>query len=273
MRRILFLLVGLTFLVGGASAQVSSLMLKTLIQVKSTFVDEKGGQHSVSGGGFIVNGTYLATCYHLYHPKWSAKRAKRMIVYYNFSVTDNKQLKSDSVEIDLAYKYTGKQYDFSKHIYKEDQLETDFIILKLKRIIPVKPLPMNTGSNLPKYTPLPMIAFDNQSNRLRNDTLIYVYPQFFAKKEAAYQLVVFGPAHPGFSGSPVFNLNGEIVGIMQLGMPEINETYLSDVAKAGWLTETDLVGIRRGYIALDPYNISFITNIKYFNDTYIKNFR
>jgi hypothetical protein len=84
---------------------------------------------------------------------------------------------------------------------------------------------------------------------------------------------MFGPSKVGFSGSPIYNMSGEVVGIIQFGLGELNEAYITQLNKAGWLTDDDLVAIRRGYIEFDPRNFVFGTNIKYFLDKYIKGFR
>jgi hypothetical protein len=256
-----------------SAQEVSSFLLKKLIRVKSVLVDEKGKEYTIFGGGFTIDGKYLATTYTTYRPTGFKKIPKRMVVYYNYRVDAKQMLKSDSVDIDLLYKYTGNQYDFSKHVFQDGKLETDFIVLKLKRLIPVKTSVFNIDSNLPKYTRLPFIAFDNVSGALRSDTLIYLFPQYFNNAKEMYQVVSFGPSKVGFSGSPIYNTRGEIVSIVQFGLGEINENYMKELNKAGWLTDEDIVGIRRSYAAMDPNNFVFGTNIKYFLDKYLVGFR
>ncbi|RYU93201.1 hypothetical protein [Emticicia agri] len=273
MKRFVFLLSGFLLLSFTLVAQINPLMLKNLIRVKSVVVDDKGKEYAVFGGGFIVNSKYLATTYSIYRPAGFTKKPKRVVAYYNFRIDDKKALKADSIDIDLLYKYTPQQYDFSKHVFKEGRLETDFIVLKLKRVIPVKANSFNTEANLPKYTRLNTIAFDNVSGKLRNDTLIYLFPQFFNNVKESYQLVIYGPSKIGFSGTPIFNTNNEIVSVVQYGLSEINEEYVDELTKAGWLTEEDALGIRRGYASFDPQNFIFATNIKYFLDTYLKGFK
>jgi hypothetical protein len=274
MMRFFSLMLGLSLLSFSLSAQeVSAFLFKKLIRVKSVIIDDKGKEYSIFGGGFTINGKFLATTYSLYQPKGFTKKPKRMVVYYNYRLDEKNNVKHDSVDIDLLYKYVGKQYDFSKHIYKEDKLETDFIVLKLKRLIPVKSSEFSTEANLPKYTQLPVIAFDNVENRLRNDTLTYILPQYYHNDKESYQLVMFGASKVGFAGSPIYNMNGQIVSIVQFGLGEINETYISALNKAGWLTDEDAVAIRRGYIELDPRNFVFGTNIKYFLNKYLMGFK
>lgn len=256
-----------------SAQEVSSFLLKKLIRVKTVLVDETGKEYTIFGGGFTIDGKYLATAYSNYRPTGFKKTPKRMVVYFNFTVDAKQALKHDSVDIDLLYKYLGRQYDFSKHVFQEGKLETDFIILKLKRAIPVKTSDFNTESNLPKYTRLPTIAFDNMQKTLRNDTLIYLFPQYFNNVKESYQVVSFGPSKVGFAGSPVYNMKGEIVTIVQYGLGEINETYLKELNKSGWLTDEDVLGIRRSYASMEPNNFVFGTNIKYFLDKYVKGFR
>jgi hypothetical protein len=274
MKRIFSLMLGLFLLSSTLSAQeVSSFLLKKLIRVKSVVVDDKGKQYTIYGGGFMVNGKYLATTYSVYRPTGFSKKPKRMVVYYNYTVDEKHNLKHDSVDIDLLYKYVGKQYDFSKHVFQEGKLETDFIVLKLKRVVPVKASNFNEETNLPKYAQMPIVAFDNIEGRLRNDTLIYLLPQFYNNVKDSYQLVMFGPSKVGFAGSPIYNNKGEIIGVLQFGLAEINETYITALNKAGWLTDEDILGIRRGYASLEPSNFVFATNIKYFLDKYLVGFK
>lgn len=274
MKRVFSLVLGFLLLSFTLSAQeVSSFLLKKLIRVKSVIVDDKGKQYTIYGGGFMINGKYLATTYSIFRPAGFSKKPKRMVVYYNYTVDEKHNLKHDSVDIDLLYKYVGKQYDFSKHKFQEDKLETDFIVLKLKKQIPTKANSFNTEANLPKYTLMPTMAFDNVGGSLRNDTLIFLFPQFYNNVKESYQLVMFGSSKIGFSGSPIYNMRGEIIGIVQFGLAEINEPYVAELKKAGWLTEDDIVGIRRGYTSFDPQNFVFGTNIKYFLDKYLVGFK
>lgn len=236
-------------------------------------VDDKGKEYTIYGGGFIVDGKYLATTYSLFKPTGFTKKPKRMVVYYNYRVDDKQNLKNDSVDIDLLYKYIGKQYDFSKHVYKADKLETDFIVLKLKKVIPVKLLPLSTKTSPPKYSNMPILAFDNSQGVLRNDTLIHLFLQFQDKVQDTYQLVMFGPSKPGFSGSPIFNERGEVMSIIQFGLSEINEGYIEALKNAGWLTDEDIQAIRKAYASQNPRNFIFSTNINYLMEKYVKGFR
>ena len=267
------MLSGFVLLSHALIAQINPLMLKNLIRVKSVVVDDKGKSYSVFGGGFIVNGKYLATTYSIYRPAGFIRKPKRVVVYFNFRIDDKKNLKSDSVDIDLLYKYTAQQYDFTKHVFQEGRLETDFIVLKLKRTIPAKTANFNIEANLPKYTRLATIAFDNVAGKLRNDTLIYLFPQFFNNVKESYQLVMYGPSKVGFSGTPIFNTNNEVVAVLQYGLSEINEAYVDELNKAGWLTDEDALGIRKGYASFDPQNFIFATNIRYFMDKYLAGFK
>ncbi len=274
MKRFFCLLLGFSlFSYALAAQEVSSFLLKKLVRVKSVIVDDTGKEYTIFGGGFIIDGKYLATAYSIYRPVGFKKKPKRVVAYYNYTVDAKQSLKYDSVDIDLLYKYFGKQYDFSKHVFQADKMETDFIVLKLKRVIPVKTSGFNFENKLPKYTRLPMIAFDNAQGTLRNDTLIYLFPQYFNNVKESYQLVSFGPTKAGFSGAPIYNERGEIVSIVQYGLGEINETYITQLNKAGWLTDDDILGIRRSYADLNPHNFVFGTNIKYFLDKYVKGFR
>ncbi|MFD2521967.1 hypothetical protein [Emticicia soli] len=274
MKRIICLLLGFSLLSLTVSAQeVSAYMLKNLIRVKAMLVDDKGKEYTIYGGGFIVDGKYLATTYSLFKPTGFTKKPKRMVVYYNYRVDDKQNLKNDSVDIDLLYKYIGKQYDFSKHVYQADKLETDFIVLKLKKVIPVKLLPLSAKTSPPKYSNMPILAFDNSQGVLRNDTLIHLFLQFQDKVQDTYQLVMFGPSKPGFSGSPIFNERGEIMSIIQFGLSEINEGYIEALKKAGWLTDEDIQAIRKAYASQNPRNFIFSTNINYLMEKYVKGFR
>ena len=75
MKRLFSLVLGFSLLSFSLSAQeVSAFLFKKLIRIKSVVVDDKGKQYTIYGGGFIVDGKYLATTYSLYKPWGFSKK-------------------------------------------------------------------------------------------------------------------------------------------------------------------------------------------------------
>jgi hypothetical protein len=206
----------------------------TLLLVKST-----NGTDTINsaGRGFVINGKYVATCYHVYKSD-SAYIPFEVKVLYNMrekpekysGVFEWKDVKIgtgyddfmyDSVFATLNYKTKKKQYDFKKHVYNNN-VETDFIILKLsKKINAMLPSFDTTKVKIDDSFMASGLAFDEFKYK---EQLVKI-PNFFASDEKVYYIsqthngglvyLTYGDIRQGYSGSPLFTKNGAIVGMVQ----------------------------------------------------------
>src|SRR5205085_5002724 len=105
------LLLLLTFSAFSQSVK-SKVEAETVVCVTSFY--NKPGQ--IWGCGFIINGKYLATTYHLYKSK-KYLQVKKIYAIYNVHYDQNNHLLYDSVFVSLNYKPKINQYNFKTHIY------------------------------------------------------------------------------------------------------------------------------------------------------------
>jgi hypothetical protein len=168
------------------------------------------------GCGILINENYFATCLHVANLK--NPEIKSVIIYYNFKKTDD-SFKYDSIMADLKYKPKKNQYNFMTHNYDSLNHRTDFVVLKLQKPIRAKELKFcsqDSLSHVENFYSLGLISNDG----------IIVKPKFsksVAINNDAEQLTqnsfdfigCVGDINPGFSGSPLYNSKGEIMGITQ----------------------------------------------------------
>ena len=169
------------------------------------------------GRGMVLQGQYFATCYHLL--KYHGIFAKSLYVIYNSRIENGKQV-YDSVFADLAYKYQKTQYDFSKHKYDSTDLTTDFIVLKLRHRIPISRYNYTFNNNaLDPGQRLCCYGQIGRNDGIHTQPFVLQFLFYFRPKEC--NLIGFvGRTDEGSSGSPIYDLRGDIVGVVQAGFEE-----------------------------------------------------
>lgn len=226
--------------------------------------------YSSSGCGFILNSKYLVTCYHIYKER-PDMILKRFTVIYNIRYFKNK-LVYDSVDVDLNYKYSKNQYDFSKHIYNHNDESTDVIVLKLKNTISMPK--ENLSKKIPKLSEtLYSFGFSRTKNMFSVNydssasSVLYI---FKPKSNNADYIASLGTHHEGFSGSPVLNFNGQIIGMTQTGIQQFPDMALIEIFKKKGLSSTLYNKIEIGYS--NGLRIGNSITMKYLIDKYLKGF-
>jgi hypothetical protein len=180
------------------------------------FVDSNNVLSLEVGCGIIIKGKYLATCYHVARPIKNIKIIKAYVLY---NVTEvNNKLKYDSVSIDLEYKFKKNQYDFNSHTYIPEQHKTDFIVLKLNKRI--KPYNFNIETKLSSefekcYLLGVSLIGGGNSAKLNFSISTRLTNQLEGNDTVANLIGCVGLTTPGFSGSPLYNDKGDVIGILQ----------------------------------------------------------
>lgn len=173
------------------------------------------------GCGIIISGKYFATCYHLLIDKGA--QISSVYIKYNFILSQNQLLSHDSVFVDLNYKYLPNQYDYRNHVYDSSKRETDFVVLKLKESIPYSNLEFSNTLSFIKDTLYTLGIGWSSSIDLIFTRLQFPY-NYKNNMESDYDFLTFlGFVKEGFSGAPVYNRSGQIVGIVQSGWNTIEE--------------------------------------------------
>lgn len=180
------------------------------------------------GSGFILKNKYVATCYHVFKGlEDSLYTPTEIRVLYNINVLNrSKVLKFtyDSVFATLDYQTLPEQYDFKKHIYKGDT-ESDFIILKLNHDVKAFSSAIDTSTAKTGDVLLATgLSFDERkigdstytdSDFSSSDNTVFKVDTLGNRN---FKIYTYGFARHGYSGSPLFTKNGEIVGVVQEGI-------------------------------------------------------
>lgn len=212
------------------------------------FSNKNGTTPANWGCGLILNGKYFATCYHIYRPDTNFL-IKSIWVLYNIHYK-NGILLYDSVSATARYKATKSQYDFSKHIYirGDNSYHTDFIILKLKKKIAPYKLDFSTDTVRKDES---LYSLGLSGRKVGDVTITYLRPStskyfFYYIYSPCSYIASLGDAGEGFSGTPIYNSKGKIVGVIQFGMDNFPQ-YFQDLHNKGAIPDDIYSQIVAGY--------------------------
>lgn len=187
------------------------------------YEDDNGNKYKNKCCGFILGGEYFATCHHLIPNK--RFHIKEIIVNFNYVQSGDSLVPRDSAHVDLGYKYLPTQYNFSKHNYDSTDIKTDFLILKLDSRFPEKKLLFKDGGLALNDTLYCIGLGVSKSGMTIYEFSALSFVSYLRNKEDSTNSFIsfLGNVHEGFSGTPVYNSNGEIVGIVNLGWKKIDD--------------------------------------------------
>lgn len=239
--------------------------------VKGTWGGKETEWH---GNGFILNDNYLATCFHVIED--TVRKALEIKVIFNIDPHSNSY---DSVFATVDYKAKRNQYNFKKHKFIKSDAKTDFIILKLRKKITTKYPTFDTSQvDVGEWLSTTKLIHFIDVNGTKG---------FFT--EIAYQIAVFydtnfpflipnemmsiGYAQEGYSGSPLFNRQGMIVGMMNGGYgPDESKRIITTLRNEGKISVTkgdELLTLLKNN---PQFRIGISTNIKYLVTNYISGY-
>jgi hypothetical protein len=208
------------------------------------------------GCGLLINSNYFATCLHVANIKNVG--IKSVVIYYNFKKIQN-GFSYDSVYANLNFKAKKGQYNFATHHYDSLNHRTDFVVLRLQKRVKTKKLTIALQDSLTKVEDLYSLGVTSSDGI----TCIPKFSKSTAIGNDAEQLTQnsfdflggVGDINPGFSGSPVYNSKGEIMGITQCSFEKISDLVgLDDNPNKPFLIENYRQG-KKYFLAL---RISYI---------------
>jgi len=238
-KKILFFLffVGWHTCFSQASREIAQLSKAQTFEIKVEVRKRNGELRSRYGTGMIFNKEYLFTCRHIVAEDYFSK-LECVKVYYNRTTTNNESAR-DSVFVDLNYKKTKTQ----NLIKNKLESNTEFTILKLKTDLP-----------LVKYE-IPLLP------DVKDGSMLYAYgmkgiflpgkeiisSMFVASKvlhmvrgidgDRPQTIAALGGVSHGFSGSPLYNAKGHVVGIIYGGADFLKDEVLKKMVKMGEISQ------------------------------------
>jgi len=230
-KRIITILLILTFFNGfSQKLDMCQYCQSKVFRIRAWFKDiHSNKKRWEMGNGIILNGKYFATCYHIIAPKPNEKLMYIEAIYNEKKINNSNKISYDSVFLTPNFKATKNQYDFSKHIYDSTNYETDFVVLKL--IKPIKKTNYSFATINPSYGENLYCNGNSIKNGLvmnacQNVIFSLRYKQLESQKATFLGCIV--TYTDGFSGSFIFNNNGEILGMIQFCMRTVPIDFIKE---------------------------------------------
>lgn len=206
------------------------------------------------GCGFLISGKYLVTAYHLFKPNDTLTPVKMI---GHFLLTNN------SVEVNLKTKYSKSQYNFNNHKLSETKRSTDVIVLGLKSTVKNYQTRFDTTNFFPDTTVLTGITVRDNTIFPHLEVAQILYTILDSTKATLYGIL--GKIGHGFSGSPVYNTKGNIIGMIVSGADNF-----SDIPAT---LPIDLYNrIRNYYLTTNDMRVGYFLPIKEIYSRYLKGF-
>ena len=243
-------------------------ILSRSFQLRAQFRDGAGNYQENHGMGLLINGEYLVTCQHLIYVERPGYKLQKVLLYGNDG-NDKENPPYDSIELIQIFKHTKNQYDFSEQKYKKGDYATDIIVFKLKT--PLKKGNFNykkrelnygddtysVGDEFTMIKNIPAVHFKEDHSHFFN---YFTQP---APNSKQVFISCIGDAKEGFSGSPLFNSYGEVIGLITSGFEDIPVDFLNQSRKMGLTAKgyNDVINAyKNGKRIFSALNISFIVN-------------
>jgi hypothetical protein len=236
---------------------------------KTIFVDKKNEESTVITSGLILNSTTFLTCYH--ESSFADKKILERKIFFNFN---EKSVPLDSVEVDMEYKYKDGEYDFSKHHYDINDHSTDVLIYKTKHEMPANKIIFGDIRE-PKQNEIIYswgMRYSKEGNYAYlsaiNSKIVLIF-QEIPTSQCLY-LVSIGDAAYGFSGSAVYNIKGEVLGLYLFGWDNIPHENIEHWHKTGIIDDTSYKNVQDGYV--NGLGLTAAIDIKFVIDKYLKGY-
>lgn len=244
---------------------------RNLAVCMTTFKRDSGSHFRIVTTGFILSGKYFVTVSH--YQSFPQSRVVSKCIFYNPHSDNFGNEVYDSVFVDLNYKSKKGQYDFSKHKFDSTNHCTDIYVYGLSKNINMPPLKFSQRSISLNDTLYSYGTYFNTTYRVvvrkySISNFVFVH-QEMPNQECSF-IAFLGETKYGFSGSPIYNQRGEVMGIIQYGwdiMPKeyIDTLFFSDKINADTYRKI-VFGYEKGL------NLCTAMDIKYAIRKYLKGY-
>jgi hypothetical protein len=179
------------------------------------------------GYGIVLNGKYLATCYHLVSPEDTSYKLHHVFLTYNGRY-EHDLYKYDSIALIKDFKTKRNQYNFSKHVYDPLDRSTDFVVLKLanKYKMVKYSFVSDTIKSLQSVYSFGNINVNNVIMSGFQDG-IFLLKYFEYSNKSTFYYCYLSTHTNGFSGTSLYNKKGDIIGMVQFNMPLLPMSLLN----------------------------------------------
>lgn len=241
--------------------------LSNIALCKTEFIKSDSTVFTTATCGIILNGTYFLTCYHdLFFPNCTVKSRSIIFNYKDVKGT----LTYDTATVLAYFEPKSNQYDFSKHEYDEKDHGTDIYILKLTKEVAVKKYEFANEDTNQNDTVYSCGSEYNKQSKLINlkyaaNNIVFRYIE---KVNSPYYFIVsLGNIKVGFSGAPLYNSKGQILGINLFGWDNKPSEMIEEFKKNNIINEDSYNRINKGYA--NGQNLSAALDINYLIKKYL----
>jgi hypothetical protein len=240
------------------------------VRIVSTSFNSEHKKYREFGKGIVLKGKYVATCFHLISPEDTSYKLFTVYLIYNEKYNEG-NFTYDSILLKKDFKAKKGQYDFSKHIFRKEDRSTDFVVLKLsKKLAPIK---YNYYTREPNFLDKTYSLGNVRQGNLINPAFQQGLFMFNYTSNLDSQAIFFACAVPftnGFSGTPLYSSNGEVLGIVQYSIEYFRSDFMNYLITTGQITDHIYKTIETAF--LQGYKLQFAIDFNFLKIKYLKGY-
>jgi hypothetical protein len=225
------------------------------------------------GFGFVLDGEYLATCFHLINPDNKEDTFSHILMCYDFkneADEDGNQV-CTKVKCVRDFKTECDQYDFSKHTYIASDKSTDFVILKPEKSF--EKINHEFTSKVPKYGDA-VYTYGYTAEAVNGKFAGIIFDQgkciFTLNYKGNLFIYFLGKSDHGFSGGLLYDSDGLVCGMIQSGMDNYPVDFVNALLDAKNISQELFDEIKLAYS--NGYHIIMAMEISCIKSKYLKDY-